>query len=168
MSKLSVAFLAALLLLARPVLAQSWLDDMRSAGPGEIGLNKTTGGALIGAIAGGLLGGQIGKGDTQLTATAAGVLAGALAGGYFGRQLDETDRSAMLQSTQRALSIGRQVAWRNPDNGNSLSVRPMHSFRTEDGTRCRDYERRVVIDGRVETGVATACRAPDGTWQIQD
>jgi surface antigen len=154
-------------LLARPALADGWLDDMRNAGPGQIGLNKTTAGALIGAIGGGLLGGQIGNGKGQLATTAIGVLGGALAGGYIGRQLDQADQLSMDRTEQRALAQNRQVAWRNPDSGNSGAVTPLRTYRTEAGRTCRDYERTVVVEGRAEPAYATACRNGVGEWEVQ-
>jgi surface antigen len=163
---LSIVALA-LGLLARPALADGWLDDMRDAGPGQFGLNKTTGGAVIGAIGGGLLGGQFGHGNGQLATTAIGVLGGALAGAYVGRELDQADRMAMDRTTQRALAQDRQVAWRNPDTGNSGAVTPLRSYRTQEGRACRDYERTIVVDGHAEPGYATACRNADGVWQVQ-
>ncbi|MCW8873521.1 MAG: glycine zipper 2TM domain-containing protein, partial [Xanthomonadales bacterium] len=49
-------------------------------------------GVLIGAIAGGILGHQVGGGTGQVLATMVGTVAGAMIGGSIGRQMDETDR----------------------------------------------------------------------------
>lgn len=163
---LSIAAIAAALLV-RPALAQGWLEDMRNAGPGQIGLNKTTAGALIGAIGGGLLGGQLGSGKGQLATTAIGVLGGALAGGYIGRQLDEADRASMSRTEQRALAQNREIAWRNPDTGHGGAVTPLRTYQTQAGRTCRDYERTVVVEGRPAPAYATACRNAVGEWEVQ-
>ena len=145
-----------------------WLDDMRGAGPGQWGVNKTTGGALLGAALGGLLGSQIGgKGSGQLASTAIGVLAGAWLGSRVGTSLDQADQMAMERSARRALDTGREVAWRNPDSGASGAVTPRRSWRTASGESCREFERSVTVDGQTEHGVATACRLPSGDWQMR-
>jgi surface antigen len=164
-----ILVLTALLLLAGAPARADWLDNMRDAGPGEIGLNKTTGGALIGAIGGGLLGSQFGKGGGQAAMTAIGVLGGALAGGYIGRQLDESDRAAELRSTRRALAARdrQQIAWRNPDSGNAGSIRPLRTWRNEAGETCRELERNVIIDRHREQATMTACRGPGGDWEVR-
>jgi surface antigen len=163
-----LALALALATAALPARAD-WLDNMRGAGPGEIGLNKTTGGALLGAALGGLLGSQIGKGDGRLAGTAIGVLGGAWLGSTLGRQLDEADRAYESRAGARALAAptGRQVAWRNPDTGHSGSVRPVRSWRNAEGQPCRELERRVVIDGQRENATVTACRDRGGTWEVQ-
>jgi surface antigen len=163
-----LALVLALAAAALPARAD-WLDEMRQAGPGEIGLNKTTGGALLGAALGGLLGSQIGKGDGRLAGTAIGVLGGAWLGSSLGRQLDEADRTYERRAGARALAqpTGRQVAWRNPDSGHSGALRPLRSWRDADGRPCRELERRVEIEGQRETATATACRDRDGVWEIR-
>jgi surface antigen len=45
-------------------------------------------------------------------------------------------------------------------------VTPRRTFRAEGGT-CREFERRVTISGETERGLATACRLPNGDWQVR-
>lgn len=52
---------------------------------------KQTGGTLIGAAGGALIGSQFGGGSGQLIGTAIGATAGAIGGGYVGKQLDDDD-----------------------------------------------------------------------------
>lgn len=78
---------------------------------------KQTTGAVGGAIAGGLVGSQVGGGSGRLLAIAAGALLGAWAGSEIGRQLDENDRLAMEQASQRALATDISQRWSNPDSG---------------------------------------------------
>ncbi|MCW8885289.1 MAG: glycine zipper 2TM domain-containing protein, partial [Motiliproteus sp.] len=49
-------------------------------------------GVIIGAIAGGILGHQVGGGSGRVLATMIGTVAGAAIGGNIGRSMDETDR----------------------------------------------------------------------------
>ena len=66
--------------------------DQGYAPPGAIGMNKTTGGALIGAGLGGLAGSQIGRGSGSMAATAVGVILGGLIGSQVGSSLDRADQ----------------------------------------------------------------------------
>ncbi len=103
------------------VLAVSLAACTQDSGP------KQTGGALIGAAAGGLLGSTIGSGSGRLAATAAGALLGALVGSEVGRSLDRADRLAMQRTTHTALETGRSnepVVWNNPDTGHRGTVTP--------------------------------------------
>ncbi|MEE8280257.1 MAG: RT0821/Lpp0805 family surface protein [Alphaproteobacteria bacterium] len=129
---------------------------------------KQTGGTLIGAAAGGLLGAQFGKGSGKLAATAAGALLGALVGSEVGRSLDRADRLAMARTTHSALETGRAnepVMWTNPDSGHRGTVTPQPAYQTPQGQYCREYQQTVTIGGRTERAYGTACRQPDGTWK---
>ncbi len=132
-------------------------------------LNKQTGGTIIGAGLGALVGSQIGSGGGQLAAVAVGTLAGAFLGSEVGKSLDRADRLAMQQTSQTALETTptHQVSsWRNPDSGHSGTVVPTRTYNTPSGQNCREYTQTVTIDGRTETVRGTACRQYDGTWKI--
>jgi hypothetical protein len=32
---------------------------------------------------------------------------------------------------------------------------------------CREFQKQIIIDGKVERGYGVACRQPDGSWKIQ-
>jgi surface antigen len=130
--------------------------------------NKQLAGTGIGAVAGGLLGSQIGSGSGRLWATGAGVLLGALAGSEIGSSLDNADRAAAMQAQQRAYSapIGETVTWNNPNSGHSGSYTPVRDGYSSSGRYCREYNQTIYIDGRQESAHGTACRQPDGTWEI--
>lgn len=125
-------------------------------------------GTLGGAIAGGLAGSQFGGGTGQLWATGAGVLLGSLVGSSIGQSLDRADRQYMSQSTQQALEsgqAGQPVEWRNPDSGNYGTVVPQRAYQ-QNNTYCREYSQNIVVGGKSERAYGTACRQPDGSWQI--
>src|SRR5882724_9070609 len=128
--------------------------------PGEIGVNKTTGGTLIGAAAGGLVGSQFGGGAGKGVATLLGVLAGGFIGSQVGRSLDEADMQYARQSTQSALETapsGRSVAWRNPDSGNQGTITPRPAYQSGN-TQCREFQQTITVGGRTEDAYGTACR----------
>jgi surface antigen len=96
------------------------------------------------------------------------VLLGALVGSEIGKSLDRADRQAMAERTQYALESGQSgqpVEWRNPDSGHYGSVVPQKAYQ-DNGTYCREYTQTVNIGGKTERAYGTACRQPDGSWQI--
>lgn len=124
----------------------------------------TVGGGALGAWAGS----TIGKGRGNVVATAVGAVAGALAGGYIGGELDKADRERCVRTCQNALEsspIGRPVEWRNPDSGNYGFVTPTRTYQ-ESGQYCREFTQSITVAGKTQQGYGTACRQPDGTWQI--
>ncbi len=124
-------------------------------------------GTLSGAVAGGLAGAQFGNGTGRLWATGAGVLLGALAGNNIGRSLDRADQQYLSQASYRSFETGAPVEWRNPDSGNSGMVAPGRSYQSGN-SYCREYTQTVNIGGRAERAYGTACRQPDGSWQLQN
>lgn len=131
-------------------------------------MNKQTVGTGIGALAGGLAGSQIGDGSGRLWATGAGVLLGSLIGSSVGSSLDKADIAyAQRASTQATTApIGQQIAWNNPQSGNSGYVTPVRDGRDTNGRYCREYQQTIVVGGRKETGYGTACQAPNGDWEV--
>ncbi len=43
---------------------------------------------------------------------------------------------------------------------------PLRTYEPEPGRYCREYQTVVTIGGRAEQAYGTACRQPDGSWQI--
>jgi surface antigen len=148
--------------LAIAVMALSLVACEQGAGP------KQSIGTVGGAVLGGLAGMAVGGGSGRLWATGAGVLLGALIGSEVGKSLDRADRQYMAQSTQNALESGQSgqpVQWQNPDSGHSGTIVPQKAYQDND-TYCREYTQTVNIGGKTERAYGTACRQPDGSWQI--
>ncbi len=138
-------------------------------GPGGQYGKKQTFGALGGAALGGWAGSSIGKGSGRLAATAAGVLIGALIGSEIGRSMDRLDEMKAQQAYTQATTapIGQQITWNNPKSGNSGTVTPTRDGTSSTGQYCREFQQTVVIGGREEAAYGTACRKPDGSWEVQ-
>ena len=103
------------------------------------------------------------------TGIAAGVLLGGLVGGATGSMLDDQDKRTAAATTQQALEdkpSGATTTWKNPDSGNSGSVTPVRTYQSASGQYCREYEQTVTIGGKPQKSYGTACRQPDGSWQI--
>lgn len=130
---------------------------------------KETGGTVIGGVGGAIIGSQVGGGTGRLVGVAIGTLAGALIGQEVGRSLDRADRLAMENTAQQALEYNqaqRSSAWRNPDSGHSGTITPTRTYKEPTGRYCREYTQTVMIGGEQHKAYGTACRRPDGTWEI--
>ncbi len=129
-------------------------------------VTREQGGAAAGAVVGGVVGSQIGGGHGQDIATAIGVFAGALTGASIGRSLDQLDEL----NTTRALEnnkTNQASNWVNPDSGNTYSITPTKTYQTNSGRYCREYQSTVIVGGEEQQSYGTACRQPDGDWEVQ-
>ena len=81
----------------------------------------------------------------------------------FGQTLSADDT---FQSALENNKSGTASTWHNPDEGQSGSTMPLKTFQTADGVYCREFQQTIIIDGKPQQGYGTACRQPDGTWQI--
>ena len=129
-------------------------------------ITREQGGAVTGAVVGGVVGNQIGGGHGKDIATALGVFAGALAGASIGRsldQLDEINTNKALETTK----TNQTSSWVNPDSGNRYSVTPVKTYQSNEGRYCREYQSTVMIGGEQVQSYGTACRQPDGAWEVQ-
>ena len=126
--------------------------------------SEILGGAVGGAL-GGFLGSKVGKGSGQLAATAAGVLLGALVGSSIGRSMGAADQHC-VGKTLEAAPDNQTIAWRNPDANAAYTVTPVKTFQDRSGRYCREYTTEAVVGGRTEQVYGTACRQPDGSWQL--
>jgi surface antigen len=130
---------------------------------------KQTVGALAGAGAGGLLGAQLGDGKEQLVATAAGTLLGAFLGSEVGKSLDRADQLYASKASYEALEYapsGDPVGWSNPDSGHYGSVTPIRTWQEPSGAYCREFQQQAAIGGEIQAVYGSACRQPDGQWQL--
>src|ERR1041385_7020723 len=124
-----------------------------SRNPGEFGeANKTTGGTLLGAAPGALLGSQFGGGSGKVLATLGGVLLGGYAGNQVGASLDRADVNYAKQAQQKAYAapIGQQITWNNPDTGHAGTITPTRDGTDASGKQCREYQTTVTVGGKTE------------------
>ena len=123
--------------------------------------------AAVGAAIGGMTGGAIGAGVTdredRVVGIIAGTLTGAVLGGLIGDSMDRADYTCMGQAFEYA-GQGQSVSWTDP-SGASYRVIPGDTYESN-GRYCREYTTTAVIEGRLETVKGTACRRPDGSWDL--
>lgn len=124
---------------------------------------------LIGAGLGAFIGHEIGgHGDGAVIGTVIGTAVGASIGNEVGRKMDERDYLVMARARHEALDSspsGVASDWTNPDTGNYGTFVPEPAYK-ESGEYCREYTQTITVGGETEKGYGTACRRPDGSWQI--
>jgi surface antigen len=72
-------------------------------------------------------------------------------------------------STQDSLEnakTNQATVWKNPDTGSTGTITPIETYQNADGQYCREYQKTVTIGGEEQQAYGTACRMPDGTWQL--
>jgi len=125
-------------------------------------------GAVVGGVAGGLLGSQVGGGTGRLVATGVGAALGAFVGSEIGAALSEADRRRHQRTIGYALEevpSGQTSTWQNPDVNRGGAVTPTRNYQ-EAGRYCREYRQSIYVGNNREQAYGTACRRPDGSWEI--
>ncbi|HSW70150.1 MAG TPA: RT0821/Lpp0805 family surface protein [Gammaproteobacteria bacterium] len=128
-------------------------------------MTKQDVGTVSGGVIGGLVGSQFGGGTGKLVAVGAGALAGALIGGAIGKNMDDTDRMKMNQALE-SNSVGQPAYWQNQKTGTDYSVTPTKNVTVDGNQYCREYRSVANIAGKKQQVYGTACRQPDGSWQV--
>jgi surface antigen len=131
-------------------------------------INKEFLGGATGAILGGVVGSKVGKGTGQLVGVGVGTLLGTMVGSSIGASLDKADLMYADRANQRAYTapVGETISWNNPDSGNSGTITPVRDGTSTNGRYCREYSQTITVDGKTQKAYGTACKNPDGTWQI--
>jgi len=144
-------------------------DRQYASVPSDIGIgrcNRELIGGLLGAAGGGLAGSQIGDGRGQLAAVAAGTVLGFLLGSNIGRSMDETDAACVTRALEHA-EDGQDIVWDNSARDVRYEVTPTRTYQRGDGRYCREYTSSAIVNGREQTVYGSACRQPDGSWELQ-
>ena len=91
------------------------------------------------------------------------------ASGLIKGYVAQVDQAKAQQAYTQATTapIGQQITWNNPNSGNSGTVTPTRDGTSNTGQYCREFQQTVVIGGREEQAFGTACRKPDGSWEVQ-
>ncbi|RDD62166.1 glycine zipper 2TM domain-containing protein [Ferruginivarius sediminum] len=127
--------------------------------------NRELLGQVLGGAAGAAVGSQVGSGSGTTAAIVGGAIIGALIGGQIGRQMDQVDQNCVGQVLEHA-ETGQTVNWQNPDDGGQYSVTPRETYQRGDGRYCREYTAKARVGGDSQTVYGTACRQPDGSWEL--
>lgn len=122
-------------------------------------------GTVTGAVAGGLLGSTLGQGSGKMLAIGVGTVAGALVGNAIGKSMDDVDRMKMNNALEHN-NLGQPAYWRNNNTGADYRVVPVKNVTVDGNQYCREYRSVANIGGKKQQVYGTACRQPDGSWQI--
>lgn len=126
--------------------------------------SNTAGGAIIGALAGGLFGNAVSSRRSQGAGTLLGALAGGAVGAAVGNNLSCQDRDRAYRVYYRGLASGRpgRYDWQGPSARGYLDVNSYWVGRN--GERCANYDQTIFVRGRPEYNHGYACQQPDGAW----
>ncbi|WP_374654040.1 RT0821/Lpp0805 family surface protein [Dongia sp.] len=133
------------------------------------GGSKQNTGTVLGAIGGAAAGAAIGGDDDWWWAAGLGALAGGVVGNQVGAYLDARDQQRSYQNANYALNNvpdGQTAKWSNPENQTSGYTKPVETSKNAQGQTCREFQTGVTAQGQSSTGTGTACRQADGTWKI--
>ena len=126
--------------------------------------NKAQQGALLGALGGAAVGGQLGPEDSRRKNALIGAGIGVLLGYVVGNEWDKYDQRE-LNNTLEYAPTGNRTEWVNPDNGRDYAATPSRAYQ-RDGRIYRDVEIESVVDGQRQIVHAKAYRRTDGQWQM--
>ena len=164
-----LAIAAASLLLAACDGAQNARHASAGGITGSGGLDKADMGTGLGAVGGAVIGSSFGKGNGRVVGGVIGALLGAGIGHEIGASLDRADMTYYQNTQQKALetaNAGQALPWNNPQSGHSGVVIPQAPYQNPNGQYCREFQNKITVGGKTESGYGTACRQPDGSWQI--
>ena len=118
MRKFTCLSLALLMPISTPAFSQS-----EGVFSGNVGIfacdapgNKQKTGAIIGAVAGGIIANKVSK-DNKTLATVLGAAVGGAAGSYIGCRLQRKDQEKLAKDSERALVLGQDAVYENTDTG---------------------------------------------------
>jgi len=137
--------------------AGAWADDCH---------RDHSGGTVLGAIAGGVLGGVASHGNGL--AIAGGAIFGGLAGNALSRDIDCEDRDYAGRAYEDAFNdgeVGRHYEWEGRHGGHGYIV--INDRYERGGRDCVDFTQVVWHHGDRFEHNGTACRHRDG-WRFED
>jgi surface antigen len=122
---------------------------------------------LSGCAPGGLGGGStLNNGPKTASAAIVQAMNGGLVGGQIGADLSPADRGKALEAEYRALEYtqtGQVVAWKSASGTTTGEVTAAAPYRV--GSQdCRQYTHVVTSPMGTRSARGTACRNPDGSW----
>jgi surface antigen len=121
-------------------------------------------GTVIGAVAGGAIGSQVGDGDGRTVAIIVGSVLGGLIGREIGKDLDEEDRACVGHALELA-QPGQHVRWVNEQTNVTYLLTPLAAD-AKDPKNCRRFNIETRAGKQAHTTKGRACRDDRGTWRM--
>jgi surface antigen len=126
--------------------------------------NREEIGAVLGGVAGGVVGRQVADRDDRVVGTIVGAALGVLIGAKVGRELDERDRACIGHALEVGVE-GRPVSWSNSVTGVRYELVPKIG-RKKKNTACREFTFVAHVGGQRLVSSRTACQASPGVWRL--
>lgn len=95
-----------------------------------------------------------------------GGAAGPLVAGEIQSSMTPVDNGCVGLTLEYARN-NQPIAWQNPGNRAQYQVTPIRAYQAPNGLNCREYTTTATINGRSQRIDDTACRLPNGLWQLQ-
>lgn len=120
-------------------------------------------GTIFGAIAGGVLGSAVSRGNGG--AVVGGAVLGGLLGNTISRDIDCDAQPTAFRTYSEGLNgdMNRRYNWNHGESRGYFQ--PTREYQRR-GIRCRDFTETTYRGGREMTHSGTACRANDGQWRF--
>jgi surface antigen len=77
-------------------------------------------------------------------------------------QQQREHEAAQVRATGAA--VGETIVWHEGDASGAVTVQRDGTSTT--GRYCREFQQEVRIGGNAESAYGTACRNPDGSWEV--
>lgn len=119
---------------------------------------------ILGAAGGALIGSQIGGGSGKVVAVAVGTALGGALAWWLTEGMDKHDKEVVNYAMENNRD-GETLPWRNNRSGREYRVTPDRTYQ-DDGRYCREFTTDIYVEGEWQKGYGTACRQPDGRWEI--
>ncbi len=133
------------------------------------GITHEQNGTVIGAVAGGVLGNQFGKGKGKTAATIVGTLAGGFTGNQVGKSTDEKNKKRKLADQKRRQAYVQQRNAQHYERRYHAKKTQKHhhskKYVSQKYTKCRPYKSIIWIDDEPFKTTGKACIVK-GKWQI--
>jgi surface antigen len=126
--------------------------------------NREEIGAVLGGIAGGVVGREAADRDDRVVGTIVGAALGALIGAKVGRELDEKDRACIGHALEIGVD-GRAVTWSNAATGVRYELVPKIGKKKKHAA-CREFTFVAHVGGQRIVSSRTACQASPGIWRL--
>lgn len=77
-------------------------------------------------------------------------------------QQQRAHEAAQVKAT--TAEVGETIVWNDGGAGGSVTV--LRDGESTTGRYCREFQQEVTVGGKSEQAFGTACRQPDGAWEI--
>lgn len=126
--------------------------------------NREEIGAVLGGVAGAVIGREAADRDDRVVGTIVGAALGALVGAKVGRELDERDRACIGHALEIGVD-GRAVTWSNSVTGVRYELVPKLGKKKKKAA-CREFTFVAHVGGQRIASSRTACQASPGVWRL--